>query len=238
MHDNLSFITREFKRKAKELAHDQAWIFRAENSHRDELQKLLERLDTIAAQMPDTERDKFAQRLGKIIPNGVTQFIDEHDEQFRDALVELLGYGFLKCKYPSGKVRFEEPDLIVLDDKENLVAVMACKAIRTSNVHDDYIKYHQGEPRPVDHRLASADPHKNPLLRKVQSTLSKGAQQLAKRNAPDKFIYIDFAWDPSAQLQESEVKNLINKLGEELHTRNINLIAIENFQFDKPFFEK
>jgi hypothetical protein len=235
MYDNLCIVTREFKRKAKELAHDQAWILRAENSQHEEWQKLLERLDAIVAQMPDTERRKFAQRLGKIIPNNATQFNDEYDEQFLDALVELLGYGFLKFKYPSGKVCYEEPDWIVLDDKENLVAAMACKAIRTSKEHDDYVKHHQGEPWSVDHRLASTNRRENPLLRKIESKLSEGEQQLAKRNAPNKFIYIDFAWDPSAQSQKSEVNNLVKKLGEELSTRSINLIAIENFQFNKPF---
>lgn len=235
MYNNLNCVTRGFKSKAKALGYDQAWIFKAEKCQRREIQNLLLAMDNIIAQMPDTETEKLAQRFSKIIPDDATEFKNEYDAQFLDALVEVLGYGFLREKYPSHTVCLKEPDLIVRNDRGQLVAAMACKAIRHSDAHDDYFQHHQGKLRPVDHRILSDNSSRNPLLHKVKDTLSKAEKQLAKSTAPNKFILIDFAWDASALLQLEEVKSLVKKSADELRERSIRLIAIENLELDKPF---
>ena len=235
MHKNLSQVISGFEEKAKRVNGNQDLILRIKKSQRSEDKQFFNKLDGIVDNMPDSEKEKLKKRFSNIIPDRAKTYIKEYDEQFFDALVEVLGYDFLQKQYPSCQVCIGEPDLIIFDNSSKLVAAMACKAIRHSKEHDDYVEHHQGEPRPVDHTLTSTDPCENPLLRKVNGTLAKAKEQLAKSSAPAKLIFVDFSWDPSAQLQEEQVKSLVQKLGEELRFRSIKLIAIENLESDNPF---
>ncbi|MBI2303184.1 MAG: hypothetical protein HYU86_00355 [Chloroflexi bacterium] len=236
-YDNLQQVMGTFEQKAGEISSRQAWIFKARQQNA--VIQLLVKLDRIVSDMPYTEKEKLAKRFSNIIPKSATQFRREYDDQFLEALVEVLGWGWLRDKYPSQEVRFSEPpDLIVQDDTGQVVAAMACKKIRTSDEDRDYFKSHQGEVRTVNMRLISSNIGENPLLRKVKNTLHKGEEQLSKVEASSKFIFIDFSWDVSAWIQneqDEQVKGLIKGLAAELQKRGILLVAFEQFQSCKSF---
>lgn len=234
-YDNLQQVTSVFEGKARPIGGDRAWIFRAKTSQRNEYESLLTKLDRIVGGMPDIERDKLTTRFSDIIPVNAQQFREEYDNQFLDALVEVLGWGWLHGKYPSCKVQFSEPpDLIVQDDAGNAIAGMACKKIRISDEDRTYFEKHQGKTRPVKDSITSPDCTENPFLGKVMDTLGKAEEQLGKVETSDKFIFIDFSWDMSALIQKPQVEDLTKRLAAGLQERSIKLIAFKNYQVDKP----
>lgn len=237
MYDSLMKVTCSFENKSARLSNGQAtWVQLAKKSQRADIKQLLDKLDEIVSAMPATETDKLKTRLDQIIPDGALQFIEEYDRQFTDAIVEILGYGLLIKKYPSHKVEFCEPDLIVRDDSGSLVAAMACKKINESEVNRDYLNHHQGEAMCLNTSLTSSNPSENPFLYKLNDTVTKAEEQLNRAKARDKFIFVDFTFDISALLQGKAVNQLIKSVGDNLRNKGIKFIACKNYEVDKPFF--
>lgn len=237
-YDNLQLVTSGFEEKARRIGSGQAWIFKAKSSQRNEYRSLLTKLDRIVGGMPDIERDKLTKRFSDIIPVSAQQFKEEYDNQFLDALVEVLGWGWLHDKYPSCKVQFSEPpDLVVQDDAGKAIAAMACKKIRISDEDRTYFEKHQAKTKPVKDSITSPDCTENPFLGKVMDTLRKAEEQLGEVETSDKFIFIDFSWDMSALIQKPQVEDLTKRLAAGLQGRSIKLIAFEYYQVDKPFID-
>jgi len=247
MYDNLNQATSIFEQRAKQLGCHDYWLYKAKKSQgicwEEFDSRLLAHLDTIINTMSSGERNKLAKRFADIIPSNAQKFEKEYDEQFLDALVEVVGYGWLQDKFSSHRVQFAEPDLVVKYDKGGLVAAMACKRIRTSVANDQFFEYqresHRVEARPVDTKVLHVSPEENPFLRKLQDTLSKATNQLSKKNAPTKFIFVNFSWDVSAAIHshKQDIIRLIKKEASDLRKSGITMIAFEDLQANQPFVE-
>jgi hypothetical protein len=238
MYDNFNQVTSTFERRARQLGCSDCWLCKAKNSQDtcwEEFDKqLLARLDDSINIMPSGEKGKLTRRFTDIIPSNTQEFKKEYDEQFLDALVEVVGYGWLQDKFPSHRVQFEEPDLVVIDGKDRLVAAMACKRIRTSDKNHNYFRCqresHQVEARSVDNSVLSENPTKNPFLSKLQDTLSRAKGQLNGKDVPSKFIFLSFSFDVSAAISRHErtVRELIKREASDLQKSGITMIAFKD----------
>ena len=247
MYNDLNQVTSTFEERAKKLADCHYWLCKAKNSEgtcwEQHDKALLTRLDTIISTMPHRERDNLTKRCSDIIPAKSSEWKEEYDKQFLEALVEVLGYGWLHDKFPSYRVQFEEPDLVVRDEKCTLLATMACKRIRTSDVNDQYFAQQRetGEVvvREVDTRVLSASPDENPFLKNLQDTLAQAQKQLKQVVSPAKFIFLSISWDVSAaiSLNEQDVIGLIKKEASDLKRSRITMIAFEDLKSDQPFID-
>ena len=214
-------VTNIFEKRAKRLAGCESWLHKAKNSKGTSWEQydkiLLTRLDAIISIMPDSERDNLTRKFSDIIPSGSPGWNEEYDKQFWEVLVEVPGYGWLNNRFPSYRVNFEEPDLVVRDNKLKLVATMACKRIRTSDANEQFFKRQKetGEVvcKEVDIRVLNSNPAENPFLNKLTQTLSLAKTQLNRVNSKTKFIFLSISWDVSAAIskQKTTVVELIKK---------------------------
>jgi len=233
-YDNFNQVTSAFERRARQLGGSDCWLCRAKNSQgtcREEFDKQwLARFDATINAMPSCEKVKLTKRFTDIIPSNTQGFKKEYNEQFLDALVEVEGYGWLQDKFPSHRVHFEEPDLVVRDGNDRLVAAMACKRIRTSDENNNYFRLQREsgrvEARDVNTRVLSPSPTENPFLSKLQDTLSQAKEQLNKNGAPCKFIFLSFSLDVSAATYcwKLTVGKLIGREASDLRKSGITLI--------------
>jgi hypothetical protein len=246
MYDSLKKVTSTFEERAEQLAEPDYWLHKAKNSEGTSWQQydkeLLTRLDTIISIMPSCEKDKCTKRCSDIIPTNSTRWNEEYDKQFLEFVVEVLGYGWCHDKFLSHRVRFEEPpDIVVRDNKSVLVAAMACKRIRTSDVNDRFFeqqsKTSEVVGRYVDTRILSSSPTENPFLNKLQDTISQAKKQLDQVvNHPSKFIFLSISWDVSAAISRYKpcIIGLIVQEASILRKSGINVIAFEEFEADQP----
>jgi len=246
MYDNLNPAIHTYEERAIRLNGCHFWLCKAKNSEGTNWEQhdkiILTRLDTIISTMSHRERDNITERVSGIIRSNALKWKEEYDKQFLEALVEVLGYGWLRDKFPSQRVQFEEPpDLVVRDDKCILVAAMACKRMRTSDTNDLYFEQQRetGEAvaRSVDTMVLDSNPAENPLLRKLQWTLSQAKKQLKQVVSPTKFIFLSVSFDVSAAISRYKpvVIRLLEKEASNLGKNGITVIAFENFQAAHPF---
>lgn len=228
-------MTKSFEEKAKELTSgDSALIFKLKGVQGvPEVTRLMTKLDTIAAEMPDIEKGKFIARFSGIIPNSAKNYIQEYDDQFSAVLVEFLGWGCLKERYPSHNPRFNHPnspDLVVYDNDNEIIACMECKYIRTSDEDRNYFQK-QPQARKVNLKtLYSLNASDNPFLRKLRDTLCNAKKQVNQIRAKEKFIFLNLSLD--VVYMPFGVKDLISYLVSDLKNKGINLYAFEQFQLD------
>lgn len=245
MYDNLNQVTSTFEERAKQLAGCDYWLCKAKNSGGTSWEQydksLLTRLDTIIGTMPRSEKYSCTKRCRGIIPAKSPGWGDEYDKQFLEFVVEVLGYGWLHDKFPSHRVQFEEPpDIVVREDRSELVAAMACKRIRTSDENDQFFERQRETDevvgRHVDTKVLSSDPAKNPFLRKLQDTISRAKKQLDRVASPTKFIFLSISWDVSAAISHYKryVIGLLAKEASNLQKNGITMIAFEELQADQP----
>lgn len=234
MWDNLNQVNKRFEEKAKQIGGCNAWIFKAK---KDQDSKILAKLDVTVGNMQHSERAKFKKRFTCIIPDNATSYIREYDDQFLEALVEILGWGWLKDRYPPYTPQFTlgTPDLLVKDNSGQMVAAMECKKIRSSDEDRDYYKSHQGEARPVRNSLTSDDYAKNPFLRKLVDTLCKAKEQVSQSGAPDKFIFLDLTFDTLLMFPvlKGPMICAILRIASELCKNGIYLVSLEQFQVEE-----
>jgi hypothetical protein len=172
MYKNLSKVTCDFEKGAKNIGGDKAWILIARSGCLCRCVSIMNSLDKIVRHMPATETEQFRERIRKIFPTNAKAFLESYDDEFLDAMVELVGWGWLYDKYPQNQIQLatpgeqKTPDLIVKDSSGNLLAVMECKRLRNSDVNTEFFKNHNIlssfasgrhniETRPVDTRLLS-----------------------------------------------------------------------------------
>lgn len=229
MYDYFYLLTSAFEDKANKCANSKNfWIFKGQ--HVDG-QPLLIELDSIAVNIPDIERIKIRRRFANIIPDNAEVYIREYDDQFLEVCVEILGWGWLKKRYPVYIPEFNypnSPDLLVKNDN-NIIASMECKKIRTSNEDRDYYQNEQGTVKQVKNSLTSLDFEENPLLRKLHDTLHKAEKQVNLSNAPEKYIYLDLSLDTPLHypVLKNPIFEKISQLDRELRDRGILLISFE-----------
>lgn len=237
MYDNFNQITRGFEEKVRKLTFgDGALIFKLKSLQGIlQVNTLMAKLDGTSAKMPDAEKTKFITRFSDIIPNGATNHIQEYDDQFNAALVEFLGWGWLKEMYPSHNPQFnhpKSPDLLVYNNDNDTVAGMECKHIRTSDEDRDYFKR---QPRARTANLTtlySLNASENPFLRKLKDTLCQAEKQVNQSRAKEKFIFLDLSLD--VVYMPFGINTLIAHLVSDLNNKGINLYAFKQFQVDKP----
>ncbi|MBI2851749.1 MAG: hypothetical protein HYX84_01420 [Chloroflexi bacterium] len=234
---NLNQITCGFEKKAEKLAgSSSALILKGKTVDN---QPLLTKLDTIVANIPNTERTKLKKRFSDIIPDRAVEYVREFDDQFLEACVEALGWGWLKERYPSHYLNFnhpKSPDLLVKDKADQVIAAMECKKIRTSDEDRDYYKHKQGQVLEVKYGLTSSNYDENPFLRKLVDTLSRAEEQISHCGARNKFIFLDLTFDTPlefAVLKEPTICEVL-RIASELCKNGIRLVSFEQYQVEKP----
>jgi len=232
----LNQVTSSFEEKAKKLAcGNSAWIFRGKSIGD---QPLLTKLDTVVANMPNTEKTKLRERFSDIIPGTAKKYVREYDDQFLEALVETLGWSWLKERYSRHTPCFTmgTPDLLVKDGSGHVIAAMECKKIRSSDEDRNYYKNKQGTAQTVKNSLTSSDYDENPFLRKLVYTLSKAKTQVNHSDAPDKFIFLDLTFDTPLMFPvlKEPIICIILRIASELCKDGIRLVSFEQFQVEKP----
>ena len=238
MYSNLDEITKGFEARAKQAGDQNTWvgILKAKQNEKEDI-KLLSKLNQIVGGMPDAEKTKLCKRFSDIIPHSAQKYDREYNDQFLEALVEILGWGWLKEKYLQHTPCFTmgTPDLLVKDNSDQVVAAMECKKIRTSDEDRDYYKNHQGEVKRVKDSLLSDDRNQNPLFRKLKDTLNTAERQVNQSNATDKFIFLDLSFDTPLMFADLKkpVICLLLKFASELCERGITLVSFEQYQMDK-----
>ena len=130
MYNNLSQVTNVFETKARNIAYgDSAWIFKGMKSQLDENNQLVAKLDEIIGKVPYSDKVKLKTRFKNIVPDNALQYVREYDDQFLEALVEILGWGWLGETYSRHTPCFTigTPDLLVKDGSNHVIAAMECR---------------------------------------------------------------------------------------------------------------
>jgi hypothetical protein len=230
MYVNFNQVTGSFEEKTKGIGSSDAWIFKAKKDQNNETKQLLKKLDNIVGKMPDSESAKLKTRFTEIIPDNALKYIREFDDQFLEVLVEVLGWGWLKERYPRYTPQFTTtPDLLMKDKADQIIAAMECKKIRTSNEDRYYYENRQGTIKQVNDDLTC-------FLKKLRDTLCRAEKQVNKSNARQKFIFLDLSFDTevwATDEQKGIVVCLIQKLAAELCQRGVALVSFEQFRVDK-----
>ncbi|MEW6142426.1 MAG: hypothetical protein AB1597_04620 [Chloroflexota bacterium] len=240
---NLDQITSGFETRAKQIGGVNAWIFKAKTSiSHPVISSIMTRLDNIVTDMPVADREWLIRRFTMIIPENADSFKNEYNDKFLDALVEILGWGWLSEKHKQAVISFNQttdqptPDLIARGHAGNLIAAMECKSIHTSNDFRKYIRRCcvKTEAREVNTRFLDDDPAKNPLLSKVLKTLEEAEKQLSGTPAPLKYVLMDFSFDISSALRRPRQLSLIDIAKKKAEERGIILIPLINFEVCNP----
>ena len=237
-YENFNQITKSIKKKAKELiSGDSALIFKLKRVQGEpQVTILMTKLDTISARMPDIEKRKFITRFSNIIPNGAKDYIQEYNDQFNATLVELLGWGWLKERYPSYNPQFnhpQSPDLLVYDNDSEIIACMECKHIRTSNEEREIFNrqsFRNGVVKLTT--LYSLDESENPFLRKLKDTICKAEQQVNQSRTIEKFIFLNLSLDVA--YMPFGIDSLIKCFESDLNNKGIKLHTFTQFSVDIP----
>jgi hypothetical protein len=238
MYDSFNQITEGFEEKVKKLTSgDSALIFKLKSVQGiSQVTTLMTELDTIAAEMPGVEKTKFIKRFSDIIPNGAKNHIQEYGDQFNEALVEFLGWGWLKEKYPTHEPKFNHPnspDLLVYNNDNDPVAAMECKHIRTSDEERRFFERQSHRGGVVNlTTLYSLDTSDNPFLWKLKDTLCSAEKQVNQIRAKEKWIFLDLS--PDVVYMPFGIDTLIAHLISDLNNKGINLYAFKQFQVDEP----
>ena len=190
--------------------------------------------------MPNAEKKKFNKRFSDIIPDSAQQYVREYDDQFLEAAVEILGWGWLKDRYPSNAPQFTlgTPDLLVKNNSGQVIAAMECKHKRHSEFEANWLQHPQNKiiTGTVDDRLISSDYNANPFLRNLVDTLCKAEKQLNETKDSHKFIFLNLSFDTQVSALDEQKRGvvcLISRLEAELCQRGIALVSFEQFQVDR-----
>lgn len=236
MYDNLNQVTSSFEERAKKLAcGSNAWIFKAKKDKHNETRQLLEKLDNIIGKMPASEGAILKTKFTKIISDKKQRYIRKFDDQFLEVLNELLGWGWLKDRYPKYTPHFADapdPDLLVKDESSQIIAAMECKKKEHSEEEAYWLKH----PWQMKEGQGGVEASQNPLLRILRCTLSEAEDQVNRTVAPDKFVFLDLSPDVPFMCPELERQLVcsIRGLASELRQKGIQLISFNQYQVDRP----
>ena len=150
---HLESVVGLFIKRAQALGHTEPWVVKAllKASQLQEIRDLFQRLEDLLEMLSEHQFKMVEERFNQIIPASPKQWHEEYDEQFREVLVELLGWKWLQERHRDESVEFypkstkpgvRTPDLGVWDG-DNLLAAMECKKV---NVSEEEKAWLQSEP--------------------------------------------------------------------------------------------
>lgn len=245
---NWDSVTADYRARAVRLSKGKAWLLGLEDRARNSVhpqsathRKLLDTLEKIVQAMPMEERSKLHAKISRIVPTNADHWRESYDDEFRDLIIEALGWQWLHSRYPDGRVQFNEtPDLLVMDSNGAVVAAMECKKFNVSDNERDFMQSEEAEVR----NFSVAAPPR--LLKKVALTLEKARQQvLSVPDARDKFILISFSFDLNIEMSRiaaresggewayDRVQDYLNQCAARLKNEGIDLVAFERFDVEK-----
>ena len=153
--------------RAQGFTDGESWIVKAWDSNRLEISSLLGRADEIIKRMSEDDAMLIGEKFEEIIPDKSVKWREGYDEQFRNVIVEILGWGWLADNHPSLNVGFyprpekegaKSPDLGAWDEVRTLIASMECKHLGVSNEEKEWIKSGEIKSGPVTFTTTLKDP--------------------------------------------------------------------------------
>lgn len=244
-YPKLETAAKTFISRAKGITEGKSWIVKAWNSDHPSITSLLGRTDRTISKM--TERDALLinGKFNDIIPNKAEKFLPEYDEQFRNALVEILGWGWLTNKHPSLNVEFcslpdeqgiRSPDLCAWDEGRVLSASLECKHLGVSIEEKNWIQSGEIKSGPITYTATLEDPKQNPFLNKLQSTIATAKTQIETTGLTEnKYIFVNISLDTPnwgiTSIMEG-IRELIGMEATRLAASGIELVAFEHYDPD------
>ena len=216
------------------------WLWRiAGRVLRPEIAGLLGGWDRAAASVL-ADADDFAalyDRFRRALPERVTTYHSEYDDQFRDAAVEMLGYHYF-CDKSIG-LHFAAEGPLSSPDMANGSIVVECKNFHTSQEERDYFRSEEVVARSVwgvfDVEQA------NPFLTKILKTVEEQVLPKLATYPPNeyrRYLFANFSLDTVALVVESDCAEgklaFFESLRDVLRReRSIELVAIEKYALER-----
>ena len=235
-----------YKARALVAGESNSWIVQAVHQvpQRAEFRDLFQRLDDLLAAMSLEENGKVKARFDNIVPTDPQQWREEYDEQFREVLIELLGWESLRERYQGKAVGFysrsskkgvRTPDLGVWDDGI-LLAAMECKKLNRSEEEKAWFQA-EGMKSGTLTLEPSLDPS-SPLAKKLVATIQDAKGQLDSTHLSDnKFIFMSISLDTPVWTDPIKpiVQQFVREQADTLRSQGVELLAFEGFQPDRSF---
>ena len=168
----------------------------------------------------------------------------------KDTFVEILGWEWLRTKFPHNEVTFclvsrasgiKSADLCVWDQHGALVGAMECKNLGVSEDEKAWIKSREIKSGPVVATPALDDRAANPFLRKLESTLDTAKEQVKSTGlSDDTFIFMNISLDTpywGIPKIKAGIQQLVESQTRELKNEGIDLVAFEQYQPEVPFVD-
>lgn len=247
-YPNLNKVVVKFIARALDAGQPKPWILNAISRapERPQLHDLLKRLDSLIAVLSPQERDDVKARIHEIGPKNPKQWREEYDEQFREVLIELLGWKWLRERHPGKKVRLyprsskkaeRTPDLGIWDG-ENLIGAMECKKVNFSEEEKAWLRSEPGTMKSgtlsVENNLRPSSSFAKKLVGTIQGAKGQLDSMLLRDN---KFIFVSISLDTpfwSGPLTPS-VQQFLRELACSLSAEGVRLIIFEGYQSDQSF---
>lgn len=191
---------------------------------RSEPAALFSALETAAKQCDDNAKKAFVKRFREVLPVTPKKALCEYDARFRDTLVELAAYGWLRKEQPQAKLELvpransKTPDLRLLLNER--VMGIECK-----NIH-----WLRGTDREQYGKGGFRD--------KLVQVISEALQQL--QGYEEKIIFLNYS--PSHELwaeEEVPVEGVEDSLEAEFTSvphGDARLLVFQNYDWTKPRF--
>lgn len=238
-----------FIKRAQALGNTEPWVVKAllHASQIPELFDLSQSLEGLLAALSENQFKEVEARFSQIIPASSGQWHEEYDEQFREVLVELLGWKWLQERYRDNRVGFyprstktgvKTPDLGVWDG-DILLAATECKKI---NVSEEEKAWLQAERMPLKSKsgtvnvMSNLDPSSS-LAKKLLSTIQVATCQLESTHLSDnKSVFMSISLDTPfwTDPMKPSVQRFLQDQADTLRPRGVELLAFERYQPDRP----
>ncbi len=238
-----------FIKRAQALGNTEPWVVKAllHASQIPELFDLSQSLEGLLAALSENQFKEVEARFSRIIPSSSGQWHEEYDEQFREVLVELLGWKWLQERYRDNSVGFyprstktgvRTPDLGVWDG-DNLLAATECKKVNVSQEEKAWL---QAEPMTLKSKsgtvnvASSLDPS-SPLAKKLVATIQVATCQLESTHLPDnKSIFMSISLDTPIWTDpiKLSVQQFLQEQADTLRPQGVEFLAFERYQTDRP----
>ena len=189
-YSSLDSVVAGYKARALLAGEPKPWIVKAvlRAPKPAELRDLFQRLDDLLGEMAPQERGEVKARFDKLVPKDPQRWREEYDEQFREVLIELLGWEWLRERYPHNRVGFyptspkkgiRTPDLGVWDG-DMLLAAMECKKFNISEEEKDWLQ--SGGMKSGTLTIEPNLDPSSPLAKKLVATIQNAKRQVDSTN--------------------------------------------------------
>ena len=244
VYSSLDSVVAEYMARAHAAGNPEPWIVKARlpAALGPELRVLFERLDNLLKGISPDKRSKVKARFYQLIPNNQLQWREGYDEQFREVLVELLGWKWLQEKYSAKRVGFypistkkgvRTPDLGVWDDTDSLVAVMECKKINLSEEEKRWLQSPSGTIKTGSVLISPSLEPSDPLAKKLVAIVEDAKSQVESTGLrSNKFIFISVSLDTPISFApiKQGFQRLVREQALMLRSGGIELIAFEGYE--------